>query len=214
MMFSSCVQSLHSRSDGQCRMNHAEELSLVPREDALNPKYRARAGEMRKGIPVGCKVTIVTELLPSVRPAICSWSFVDQMKEFSFLHIREGIEFSSMPSSQQLLERAVELVHSSTRPMPAKFCEWKEKERSMSFQIDFPEITDELDYNMASHAWQLSHNVDCNNDKEKWALVFLGENLLVGTFILVRLGGEEQLPALIAEIFSQWLSQTNECHHL
>jgi len=84
----------------------------------------------------------------------------------------------------------------------------------MSFQIDFPEITDELDYNMASHAWQLSHNVDCNNDKEKWALVFLGENLLVGTFILVRLGGEEQLPALIAEIFSQWLSQTNECHHL
>jgi hypothetical protein len=96
----------------------------------------------------------------------------------------------------EILEKTLNLVYSSKRRMPAHFNCWKE--RTQSFGIDFEPLNIEADYNMASEVYNSSFSElpDTKiklSESERDAVRVCGENIMVGTFILAKLGGNNMI---------------------
>ncbi|MFA6537664.1 MAG: hypothetical protein WCT18_04700 [Patescibacteria group bacterium] len=95
--------------------------------------------------------------------------------------------------NQQILEKTLDLVYSSTRAMPAHFT--SNGDRSQSFCIDFELLDADADYNMASSAYNFP-NIDLVSEKislspeQLTAVIKCGENVMVGAFIISKLGGK------------------------
>ena len=93
------------------------------------------------------------------------------------------------------LVTTLRLVMSSERCMPAHFC--SHGECKQSFCIDFPPLSESLEYNMASYAYDRAMKVLDVTQEEIFALLPLGENLMVGTFILANLNGKKNIRDLV-----------------
>jgi len=96
-----------------------------------------------------------------------------------------------------IIRQTLYLVLSSTRPMPAHFT--SNGERKQSFCIDFEPLTAEDDEFMASESWGVTSDYlsieKCNGEdltgKQLNIVTRCGEDLMVGAFILTKLGGSE-----------------------
>jgi len=95
-----------------------------------------------------------------------------------------------------ILKETLRLVFSSTRSMPAHFC--SDDKRKQTFFIDFEPLNVEADYNMASESWGATSDflsIDkCGNEKLSESqfntVTRCGEDIMVGAFILTKLGGD------------------------
>jgi hypothetical protein len=111
----------------------------------------------------------------------------------------------------EILEKTLELVYSSVRAMPAHYT--SNGDRKQSFCIDFEPLTASDDYEMASESLYsrdtyLSDSIDQGSRRD--AVLICGENIMVGAFILTKLGGESLLEDLKKEIIETTLETFGE----
>ncbi len=99
---------------------------------------------------------------------------------------------------KQILDKTMELIESSKRTMAARFCSGDG--RNETFGIDFGPITPEIDSNMAAEAYgsigiYFSKNkTDRSLSEGQFCLILMmGEDIMVGSFIIAKLGGEEMI---------------------
>ncbi len=86
------------------------------------------------------------------------------------------------PKDEDKVMKVMDIVLSSTRPMPAHFT--TNGDRKQSFCVDF-DISPDDEYNMASFAW--IKGTDNAN------VIKLGEDVIVGSYILKKLKGEHRV---------------------
>lgn len=91
--------------------------------------------------------------------------------------------------NEEIINQAYRLIFSSTRPMPAHFC-GGDGERKKSFEIRFEQLNEKDEYNMASEAYNLVEDFYKNprNTTERTWIVRLGEDAMVGAYIISKLG--------------------------
>ena len=99
-----------------------------------------------------------------------------------------------MINDENIIGKTFTLLSSSTRTMPAKFM--SNNDRLQSFCIDFAPLTKEIEEVMASEAYGSIDNyfsndkIDYNLDRQLFnAILIIGEDIMVGAFILKTLGG-------------------------
>jgi len=85
--------------------------------------------------------------------------------------------------------KVMDIVLSSTRPMPAHFT--TNGDRKQSFCVDF-DISPDDEYNMASFAWTKG----TDNNK----VIKMGEDVVVGSYILKKLNGEHRISELTSKL--------------
>jgi|TARA_Y100000031_G_C8184027_1_gene367982 hypothetical protein len=90
-----------------------------------------------------------------------------------------------------LISKVYNLVIDSPRKMPAYFTSSEEREKT--FCIKFKDLTENDEYNMASAAYQLLDNYvkQFNNSSQRAWIVKLGEDAIVGSYIIAKLGKPE-----------------------
>jgi hypothetical protein len=101
-----------------------------------------------------------------------------------------------------LIEQTLELTFSSKRGMPAHYS--SNNDRTQSFCIDFEPLTKEHDYKMAANSWYaLEEFLNADQCKEKElttsqisAITRCGEDIMISSFILTKLGGYSLLSEL------------------
>ena len=111
-----------------------------------------------------------------------------------------------------LIRKTLHLVFSSTRPMPAHFTQ--NGDRKQSFCIEFEPLSAEEDEAMAAESWGVIDNYLStknrgaeNLTKEQFDMVLrCGEDLMVGAFILTKLGGD----SLVTEMKKAIIDDTIE----
>ena len=96
----------------------------------------------------------------------------------------------------EILEKTLDLVYSLERRMPAHFNGWRD--RTQSFGIDFEPLNVDADYNMASESYNSSYSwlpdTKIHLSKlEQGVILICGENIMVGSFIITKLGGKEMI---------------------
>lgn len=92
-----------------------------------------------------------------------------------------------------IVAEALDLVFSSTRPMPAHFT--SNGDRTQSFCIDFEPLNATADHELASEAWFsqdrfITEKSKLTEDEGRLALL-CGEDLMLGAFIITKLGKPE-----------------------
>ena len=123
----------------------------------------------------------------------------------------------------ELVLKTLQLIHSSKRTMPAHFCH--SGDRTQTFHIDFDDLTKEDDYAMASESWgSLGYesygnpNIEgfTEEDKKNQGDIELicGENIMVGSFILTKLGGEKLLDELKRQILEDALDDFSSIRNI
>lgn len=99
-----------------------------------------------------------------------------------------------------LVDEIVEIVLNSVRPMPAHFTD--NGERTQSFCVDFF-IDARHEYQMASVAWEEALNAanktakEYNQDINLVPIIKIGEDLMVGAYILEKKDSSKQIGNLI-----------------
>lgn len=100
--------------------------------------------------------------------------------------------------NETILDKTMELIESSTRPMAAKFCSGNG--RNETFGINFDPITPEIDSNMAAESYGSigiyfsKDKTNCNlTDDQFYLILIIGEDIMVGSFIITKLGGEKMI---------------------
>jgi hypothetical protein len=118
-----------------------------------------------------------------------------------------------------LIKKTLQLVYSSSRPMPAHFTQ--NGDRNQSFCIDFEPLTKDDDEAMASEAWGSTSDflsVDkCGDevlDKSQLNMITrVGEDLMAGAFILTKLNGNllmsEMKKAIIDDTIEAFKDRVN-----
>lgn len=84
------------------------------------------------------------------------------------------------------IQKTLDLVFSSKRRMPAHFS--SDKDRVKSFSIDFKDLSKEDEYEMASEAWYSLKTKKKIDDFTLSAIVKTGEDIMLGSFIITKLG--------------------------
>jgi hypothetical protein len=104
-------------------------------------------------------------------------------------------------TDKDTVARVLDIVLSSTRTMPAHYS--SNGDRTQSFCVDF-DIERDDEYNMASFAFYKGSEsigkcqVDAKpTDLETGAIIKLGEDITVGSYILKKLGDISHISALI-----------------
>lgn len=100
--------------------------------------------------------------------------------------------------TNNIIKKVINLVLSSKRKMPAYFT--GDNEIQKTFLVDFNGLTPEDEYEMASQAW---HNQPAISSKiEKNICIKIGEDVMLGCFILTKLGYEGRCDYLKNEIIN------------
>ncbi|MEI7765658.1 MAG: hypothetical protein WCI93_03695 [bacterium] len=118
-----------------------------------------------------------------------------------------------------LILKTLQLVYSSKRMMPAHFC--SDGDRNQTFFIDFKDLTKEDDHIMASESWghlgdksfgnyEINGFTEDQKEQQIHTELICGENIMVGSFILTKLGGEKLLDELEKQILKDSLSDFSE----
>lgn len=113
-----------------------------------------------------------------------------------------------MTEQDTTLNKALYLVYSSKRSMPAHFT--SNGDRQKSFCIDFDQLTASDEYEMASEAWNATSGYFGKSESLSRALTendlsFLtkiGEDIMIGAYILVKLNAIEDLSKLKSEVLN------------
>lgn len=108
-------------------------------------------------------------------------------------------------NDHEIIGRAWDIVYSSGRKMPAHFT--SNGDRYMSFCIDFEPLTKKDDENMAGEAWGSIDQYLSNKPEipkpQFMAIVVCGEDVMIGTYIITKLGSkhldESLKDALVAQ---------------
>ncbi len=100
-----------------------------------------------------------------------------------------------------VLNKAISLVFSSERRMPAHFT--TSGERTQSFCIDFEPLRKEDDYEMASESWYTLPNDAELTKAQHYLLLRCGEDIMVGAFILEKFGGKEHVKEMADTILRE-----------
>ncbi len=83
----------------------------------------------------------------------------------------------------------VKLVLASERRMPAHFTSGNDRKKT--FLIDYDDMTEEDEYEMASQAW---HNIPSGlSQDDTFACVKIGEDIMLGCFILIKMRYESKI---------------------
>ncbi|MBI4091858.1 MAG: ADP-ribosylglycohydrolase family protein [Candidatus Levybacteria bacterium] len=91
-------------------------------------------------------------------------------------------------NSEDLVTKVLYIINGSNRKMPAHFM--SNGNRTQSFCVDF-DISETDEYEMASKAWRSSTDQ---------SVIKIGEDIMLATFIAVKLDGEEFIPKLYQSI--------------
>ena len=112
-----------------------------------------------------------------------------------------------------ILKEVLHLVFSSTRPMPAYYTsDYDEKTGKYSkpkdFCVNFSDITPTDEYELASFVWHELPVSDLYNEAEHLisSLLIIAEDVVLGSFIISRLGYETSLFDLMKCIIEERLS--------
>lgn len=89
---------------------------------------------------------------------------------------------------KSILKKVAGMVLESERPMPAYFT--SNNGRKKSFCVDFNDLTAKDEYNMAScvHRVVSDFRIECKDAKERSLLVKIGEDMMIGSYIITKLG--------------------------
>ncbi|MEN9327770.1 MAG: hypothetical protein RI947_578 [Candidatus Parcubacteria bacterium] len=103
--------------------------------------------------------------------------------------------------NNEVIKKVLQIVLSSTRTMPAHYS--SNGDHTQSFFVDF-EIEKDDEYNMASFAFYKGAEAIANckvdikpTDLETSAIIKRGEDIVVGSYILKKLGDSSHLVALM-----------------
>ena len=101
--------------------------------------------------------------------------------------------------NDDIVTSVLNIVQSSERRMPAHFTSGNG--RSKTFLVDFDGLTEEDEYEMASQAW---HNIPPGlSEDDTYACLKIGEDIMVGCFILARSGYSSKINNYRSEIESR-----------
>lgn len=108
---------------------------------------------------------------------------------------------NSTQNMDPILKQSLQLIGSTGRRMPAHFTSDVERGRAQSFLIDFEPLSEDDECEMASEAWDcmsyFTTPINTPVTKEQYpVLVCFGEDVMVGAFIITKLGRKD----LIAEL--------------
>lgn len=118
-----------------------------------------------------------------------------------------------MADHESPLNKVLKLVKSSQRVMPAYFMNDEPRQRTKSFCIDFAPLDAHSEYEMASEVWASQSNFFSKTsvqpqgytESELRTFLKIGEDIMVGAFILAKLGASELLPDFTDEVFQSAL---------
>ena len=108
---------------------------------------------------------------------------------------------STQKNMDPILKQTLRLINSTDRRMPAHFTHDEARDRAQSFLIDFEPLGADDEYEMASEAWDcmgyFTTPANTPITKEQYpALVCFGEDVMVGAFIITKLGRKDLIPEL------------------
>jgi len=109
----------------------------------------------------------------------------------------------TVTESEKLLQKVYDLVFSTTRQMPAYFT--SANDRNKTFGIDFDELSESDEYEMASVTYNVvEHFVQgIENNFERTWIVRLGEDVMLGAFVITKLGDSNWAPELSLRIVNE-----------
>lgn len=106
--------------------------------------------------------------------------------------------------SDEILNKTLELIRSSERVMPAHFS--SNGDRTQSFCIDFEPLTPADDIALAAQAWgcmpSFVEQGMPTNEERFYSVLHCGEDIMVGAFIITKLGGEHLIPHMVEQIIN------------
>jgi|GEM_PF-1329254 hypothetical protein len=96
-------------------------------------------------------------------------------------------------SLDPIIVKALDLVYSSTRSMPAHFT--SNDDRKQTFLVEFDPLTVDADHELASEAWYGTDKfftIETGLSRSETNLaVICGEDVILGSFIVTKLGKSE-----------------------
>ena len=96
-----------------------------------------------------------------------------------------------------IVEQALQIVFSSTRPMPAYFT--SNGERKQSFCVEFDQLTEADERAMASEAWGAPNSAFPNSSIPReifYDIIRIGEDVMLGSFIVTKLKDKSLAPEI------------------
>ncbi len=106
------------------------------------------------------------------------------------------------------LTKTLEIIFSSERPMPAHFSH--NEDRNQSFCINFEPLNKEDDETMSAQVWGVIGDYINNEnplpmriDQKKFNVILrCAENLMIGAYVITKLGGENFLAELKEKVIT------------
>ncbi|MEI7689357.1 MAG: hypothetical protein WCI79_00080 [Candidatus Saccharibacteria bacterium] len=87
-----------------------------------------------------------------------------------------------------LVEKTLRIVYASDRVMPAHYT--NTNDRKQTFAIDFDDMSEVDEYEMASEAFYSVPNMPELTQEQLFQLIHIGEDVMIGAFIIAVFGGE------------------------
>ena len=106
-------------------------------------------------------------------------------------------------NEENIIQKVINTVLNSKRPMPAQFT--SNGNRMESFCVDFPSLTADDESNMAGQAYHAidSFNYECKSGTERSLLVKIGEDIMIGSYIINKLGNTKLSYTLCNELVEE-----------
>lgn len=114
---------------------------------------------------------------------------------------------------QSEVQRALETVFSSQRSAPARFSSFRDRE--CSFCIDFEPLDASSDYEMAGLSWLLFHEFVPQEHQKAIGKAYCvplmcGEDIMVGVFIITKLGAPQLVDELKLAIIEETIRRSKQ----
>ena len=111
------------------------------------------------------------------------------------------------------IEQTLNIIFGSSRRMPAHFT--SNEDRTQSFCIDFDPLTKDDDETMAAQSWGSAKDyiIDSSLSSMEYNLIMkCGEENMIGSYVLVKLGGENELDKLQQAINENFIKNMSSFH--
>lgn len=96
---------------------------------------------------------------------------------------------------QNIVADVINLVMESDRQMPAHYTSGNG--RSQTFLVDFDDLSADDEYQMAGTAWYGQPPI--KSEHERYSIVKIAEDIMVGSFIITKMGHKDLVPQLKTE---------------